>query len=217
MWIKLKTIQYLSDKNGRQVTRYPGEWVNVGKHLARSWLAAGDAERPDQPDLQALPGCGLVVPQPALAKAQAAFPGLDIIVASISPPAQPDPPIPRPKTLYWDPAASLRPELVSTGFHLLETWEVAAPLYAYETLARDLGDQADRERTAAVIHDLRVPVYDPRVLYLNQCPAARRLLEAWAEESRPGGDRQLAFLRALYRVKPLILALPVTWILKIHH
>jgi hypothetical protein len=34
----------------------------------------------------------------------------------------------------------------------------------------------------------------------------------WAEEQRDGGDKRLAFLRALYRNPMLVLALPPTWL-----
>lgn len=212
MLVQLKTIQYISHA-GRMETHYPGEWVEVGNQLAKSWLASGSASRPDMPDLQALPGCGLAVPAHALKIAAQAMPGLERL-------SQPDPPaLPFAKTLWYDTAAQVRPDLIATGFSLLETWQVVAPLYSYEVLARDLGTATDRERTAAVIHDLRVPAYDTRCLFFKRCRAGRDLLAAWVEEQgkdsrgagEQGGDERLAFLRALYRVKPLILALPVTW------
>ena len=43
---------------------------------------------------------------------------------------------------------------------------------------------------------------------VRRCEATRRLFEAWEGE---GEWTKLSFLRSLYRVKPLCLALPVTW------
>ena len=213
MLVQLKTIQYVTIL-GRRETHYPGEWVEVGNQLARSWLATGEAVRPDMPDLQALPGCGLVAPAHALAVVAQAMPGLEKL------PQPDDPGLPFPKTLWYDPAVKLRPDLIGTGFDLLETWEVAAPLFSYKRLARDLGTVEERERTAAVVHDLRVPVYETRCLFLRCCRGTRDLMAAWgeelvlgAEEPGGGGDKErLAFLRSLYRVKPLVLALPATWV-----
>lgn len=211
MLVRLNSIQYITDKHGRQRTHYPGEWVSVGKQLGNSWIATGQAERPDMPDMEALPGCGVVAPPDRIDMVRKIAPGLDRK-------NQADPPgLPFPRVLWWDPAgASLRPDLVGTGFQLLDTWQAAAPLYSYQTLARDQGDETDRSRTEALVHDLRVPVYESRCLFLRRCQATRDLMAAWAEERVESGrgpeNDRLAFLRALYRVKPLVLALPTTWI-----
>ena len=212
MLVQLKTIQYISHL-GKQETHYPGEWVDVGNQTARSWLTTGEAVRPDMPDLEVLPGCGLAVPPHALEIAAQAAPGLERL------PQADSPSLPFPKTLWYDPAVQLRPDLFATGFELLDTWEVAAPLYSYQTLARELGTDAERALTEALIRDLRVPVYDTRCLFLRRCRGTRDLMAAWGKEGHggrgageQGGDERLSFLRALYRVKPLVLALPVTWV-----
>jgi len=198
MWVRLKSIQYVSE-GGRQITKYPGEWVNVGRQQATAWLANGEADRPDMPDLQVLPGCGVVVIGEARADH---IKGLEVVRAQ-------EPRLEFARTLLWS-GVSFRGDLMPVGFSLLDTWEVAAPIFSYTTLARDVGTKEDRERTQAVIRDLRVPLYDVRFLFLKRCHATRRLLDAWGEES---GDRSLAFLRALYTVKPLVCALPTTWVL----
>ena len=89
----------------------------------------------------------------------------------------------------------------------------------------------DRRRTLEVVRDLRVPVYEPGVLLVRDCDGGVELLRAWVEEMGPStGDSsqgavsrtpaqdasadsaRLAFVRALYRVKPLFLALPRSWL-----
>ncbi len=55
-----------------------------------------------------------------------------------------------------------------------------------------------------------MPVYDTRLMFIRRCHATRELVDEWVAED---GHRGLAFLRALYRVKPLVLALPTTWVL----
>lgn len=204
MLVQLKSTQYIS-VSGRQQAHFSGEWVEVGNQTARSWLATGDAARPDMPDLEALPGCGMVVPSHALEVAAKIMPGLERLTQADNRP------IPFPKTLWYDPAVQLRSDLIAVGYGLLDTWEVVAPLYSYKTLARDFGSDLERQKTEALIHDLRVPVYETRCLFLARCRATRDLMAAWVEERSDGDNEYLSFLRALYRVKPLVLALPSTW------
>lgn len=117
------------------------------------------------------------------------------------------------KTMIWNPKVQLRTELVSAGFGMLETWEIAVPLYSYDELAVHIGSEEDRKRTKAIIRDLRVPVYDVRLIFVRNCEATQQLFDAWTEENGIAGesDERLSFMRAFYRVKPAMLALPITW------
>lgn len=199
MWVRLKTIKYIS-KNGKTTPHYPGEWVEVGGQQARSWQVAGEADRPDQPDMKVLSGCGLVI-QGAIGKAASLLPGLDIVSG--------EPTLTFSKTLYWDTRANFRPEFVGAGFSMLDRWEIAVPLAAYDRLADSIGSEEERSRTVDIIRDLRVPYYDTRLLFLRRCQRVEKLLSLWRDET---GDSRLAFLRVLYQVKPKMQALPVMWI-----
>ena len=81
-------------------------------------------------------------------------------------------------------------------------------------LACHEGEQADRDATAEVMADLRVPLYSKDLVYVRQCERSEELVDRWKTERGGNGDWRHAFLRALYEVKPLILALPTTWIWK---
>lgn len=169
-----------------------------------------------------LDGCGVVLTSESeTAAARLCEMGLQVISGGASEV------VPFERTLLWDPAAPLRLDLIPNGFHLITrfAWQIAAPIWSYEQLARDIGSAEDRARTEAVIRDLRVPVYDCRVLFLRRCAEVEQLLEAWREECQlPEADGReheasgrddalrLACMRALYRVRPLICALPVTWV-----
>ena len=202
MWVRLKSIKQV-DVNGRARSHYPGEWVDVGKQTALAWIAVGDAERPDVPDMTVLEGCGIVSANSSLAKT--IFPGLDVTESN-------QPVIPYTRTLYWG-AGKLKPnpELIINGFNLLERWEVCAPIYSYTMLASEIASGAEYERALAVLRDLRVLFYEPGFVFLRQGRTAKKLLEVWNQESNFYNGR-LAFLVALYKVKPLLMALPVEWI-----
>jgi predicted O-methyltransferase YrrM len=114
-----------------------------------------------------------------------------------------------PYTVFASP--SVVPwELVRVGFaYLRKGWDLAVPFMPTPTLAAALGTEADRERTRAVLHDLRVPVYDPRLVFARE--TAHPFLARWRAEC-VGGDLQLAFLRALAAVKPRLCVLPRIWL-----
>jgi len=55
-------------------------------------------------------------------------------------------------------------------------------------------------------------MYDPRVIFVRRCPAGEALIAEFYEEMHRGGEEPLALLRALHRVKPMVLATPRTWV-----
>ncbi len=203
-------VQLLAPKQievqGRMRAYSPGDWVRVGKQMALQWVAAGQAYLPES-QLPAVikPGtCGVLVIAGDVQSARARLgSGIEIDAG--------DPELAWDKTLLWDAGLPIRPGLVAVGFHVLDTWEIAVPLYSYDHLALAEGTDDDRERTRLVIRDLRVPLYDTRLVFVKKCAAGEQLLTAWIGEREGGESDRLALLRALYRVKPLVLALPTTW------
>ena len=115
----------------------------------------------------------------------------------------------------YSPGVSVAAVDVAAVSRWLETWEVAAPLRPYSELALHQGDEEERTRTAMLLLDLRQPVYDSRAVFLRDCLATRALLEVLKQEReacRCTSFCGLPFLRAAWRVKPLLLALPAGWI-----
>jgi len=119
--------------------------------------------------------------------------------------------LPWPCTLFVVPGTCVPWDLVAAGFQFLARWDVAAPFWRAGTLAKDLGTPAERERTTRVLHDLRVPVYSHELLFVRNSPAGKAFLSAWRAEC-PNSDERLAFLRALYAVKPTFCVLPRLWL-----
>jgi hypothetical protein len=187
-----------------------GDWVEVGKQLANHWIAQGTAE----------------APQNSLAKIAGDYGGdAGILVTDNEATAQTlladsvgkisiDFDLPKlrwSKTLIWNGGCNLRFELIPIAFELLETWDVLYPYDNYNTLAANIGTEEDRDRTKKIIHDLRVPVPDTRLIYVKRNKRTDDLMSAWMEERIDTAEDRLAFLRALYRVKPFQLPLPTTW------
>lgn len=209
MWIKLLAIKQI-DVRGQKHTCHPGDWVDIGKQTARRWIAAGEAEVPSMKKSGLIAeDAGAVVRGDMLAGSillTKYAEGLTVIEAGR------ELEIPFARTLFFKAPAPIRPELFPIGFHLLETWEVVIPLFDYNVLACHIGTEEERARTENIIHDLRVPLYDTRLMFMRDCGNTKRLLKTWAVETESGDDERLAFLRALYQVKPFVLALPTTWL-----
>ena len=201
MWIKLTSIQYIS-VNGKLTPEYPGNWVDVGKQTALRWVAEGNAELADYSKLINMNGVGLVLLSGAkVMQILSDMKTLLIMHDSV-------PTLAYPKTILVGAKAKLKPGLLPPGINLLKRWQLAVPLVSYKTLAADIGTEEEREQAKADILDLRVPIYQTDLMFVRRSPETRELFDVW---NAIPGNRHLAFLRALWKVKPLICALPVSW------
>lgn len=206
MWIQLTSTQHI-EQRGVMKAYHPGDWIEVGKQMAMLLISQGSAVVPgsnqDFPiaSLVASNNTGVIVPIGWMQAAQNVLNGFNLFEG------QPEPRYER--TIIWEPEAVIKPPMFTVGLSLLDKWEIAVPLYDYKVLAASVGSEKERELTKAVIHDLRVPIYDTRLIFVKRTLDTQRLFKLWNDEA--GDDRRLAFLRVLYQVKPLILALPATW------
>jgi hypothetical protein len=115
---------------------------------------------------------------------------------------------PWPQTLFVDAETEIPWDLLRHGFGLLQAWHAAAPLSGKTAVS--VGTPEDRERTRAVVRDLRMPTYAHGLLFVRR-GEGERLVKAWRAEC-DGGDESLAFLRALFLTKPVFCALPNIWL-----
>lgn len=128
--------------------------------------------------------------------------------------------LPHGYCLIYKSGAPLRTELLQVGFNLLTKWDAIAPILSYRQTAANIGDPLERGATEQAIGDLRVPVYDTRLIYVRNNEAGQELIARWHQEHTredlPKHDERLAFMRALFAVKPRLCAAPVSWLGK-HH
>ena len=209
VWIQLLTNKQVSNAGNWQ-NRHAGDWVRVGKAEARRWIEEGAAVSPES-GLKRTSGGPSEIGILVNGDRGTANKCLETMAGKIGMDYGP-PECRWPKTIIWNPDALLRMNLIPVGEELLNTWELCMPLLDYSTLAINCGTAEDRSRTQELIRDLRVPVPDIRLIYMRQCDNVIRLVEQWYVEKNESTDDNLAFLRALYQVKPLWMALPVTWV-----
>lgn len=119
------------------------------------------------------------------------------------------------KTLFVEPGTKVPWDLLPAAWHFLERWDAAVPLWRYGTNASEIGTPAERKQTAALVRDLRVPLHCWELVFARKNTDGQALIAAWKEECAGGGEKRLAFLRALYRVKPRCCVLPRSWLAEI--
>lgn len=208
MWIQLRSSKRVLE-NGKEVTRNPGDWVNVGKQQALLWISQGEAIKPGKSKFKEFDvsiGSGILVVGDEDKGRKTLEPiktEIDIVYGVINLPFQ--------YTVIWNTELPLVVDKILVGLMLLQTWEMAIPFFDYDTLAANVGSEEERNKTKAVIRDLRVPLYDTRLMFVKTTRETQYLIDTWVEEMRNGADEKHAFLRNLYKIKPLILALPTSW------
>ncbi len=213
MYIQLLVSKAL-EINGKMIHFHPGDWAEVGKQSALSMVANGEAIIRNQKALSALlpKDCDIVLTSEpndngklmSAIRSMGLSASLRLVGSTL---------FDHSHVLVADPKALIKPELIPVGFHLLETWQMAVPLASYDNLAADIGSETDRKATKEVIRDLRVPYYDTRIIFMRRCPETRLLINIWKDERSKvsKSDERLAFLRAMYKVKPVLCALPTVW------
>lgn len=206
--VKAKTICRITDDNGVTHVYRPGDWFEVRNQTLRQLLANGQIEQPcDVSRAYDLSECGVIVTGGSVDEARqtlqaAGLRDIEVRAGAFS--------LEFDRTLFWDTSANLRHDLIAVGFARLATgWQVAAPLCRYKILASTLGTPEERAQTEAIIHDLRVPVYDHRVLFVRKSNDTANFMQAFNAEP---GERRLALMRAIYQTLPVLCALPTTWI-----
>lgn len=103
--------------------------------------------------------------------------------------------------------------LLEQGFKWLDHWEIIAPYRPYQELAADLVKGHQQEEIDALgIPDLRIPVFDPRLVFMKGTAKAQK---TWTRYQilRKLWDPRIAFLAAVWENKPCIKPLPAgKWI-----
>lgn len=232
VWVRAVTVLHV-DESGQKKKKRPGEWVEVGRHQARLWLASGQAEIPKistRNSIQDYGLCGVRVRIPLFPLSnqipQYQDSAIDISVfgnlADRLTLSYGEPAITQDYTIIWKPPLAIVPGAVEMGLIRLhsfedtdaEPWEMVAMLASETEWANSFGSDEERTKTESAIGDLRIPVYDTRLLWVRKTERTEAVISRWAAELRQGADEQHAFLRALYAEHILMCTLPANWLSK---
>lgn len=210
-YVCLRVAKNIS-KNGLIQRFKAGDWVEVGNQTADLWIKANEAYSTDEM-VSELPfqSAGLVIrDSQALQHAQ-----ISKVVQALSLDAhisgQWDV-LRYAETCIWTPGTKLRPDLIAQGFALLDKWHIVVPMCPDGVLASNTGPEAEREKTAALLGDGRVPLRDTRMIFVRRCEVTRALWADLHKELAEGADERHAFLRALWTHIPKVCDVPPTWV-----
>lgn len=213
-WVTLRAIKNLRDK-GISKTYHPGDSVQVGRQAAMEWILDGSAVDPFGqmgPPLETTgeidPNYGVRIRCNEGQMSMEALAGLkERVEISYGPPA-----VPYQFTFIWRPDKVISPQLMNYGFlRIMESWEMAACLISSKKMARNFGLEEEQRETDKVIGDLRLPVYESRMIWARQGTAAEAVIEDWARQLEEGADEYHAFLRALYTKRAMLCTMPYDW------
>jgi len=218
-WVKITRVKNIR-KRGVLKSYYPGDSIEVGKQTALQWILDGSAEDP-----YAQIGPPVIKGQRSkrfgmrirAKEGSAALSNLGNLANSLMV-SYGLPAIPYTHTCIWRPDRIISPNLINYGFYriLVEDdsvvgWEMAAGIVSLDLLAKDYGSSEEQEKTKRIVGDLRLPVYDPRVVWVRKCKGAEKMITSWALELKSGADEYHAFLRALYTSRVMLCTLPEDW------
>lgn len=219
MWVKLKTVKNVIMR-GQSCTFHAGDIIQVGGALAKEWLADNTAEELDMAlqlsgKLATEPTAGMVIRGGVSQTIRDKLAQVQNLQLTFTDPDDWQPVLPYSENVLWTPSFDLRLDLLLIGFKLLHKWQMAVPLVDYETLAmRVMCSDKERTYTETVIRDLRVPLRDPRLVFIRRCDAMRVFVAHWQEERMRFGNKtheQLALLRTIYTECPVVCDLPASW------
>lgn len=207
----LRAVQHV--ERGETVMLHAGDSVSVGRAVALRWEVEGIARpwRSLALTAEEVAGVRFFAAEDATAdRLRGMLPiGTLIVVAELEQIARIEL-SEGERAVWWSSFVPLGIAELVSGLEVVRTWDAAVPLDDYRVLAADIGTEEDRERTQALIHDLRCPVYAPALWFLRR--EGLPLVQAYLDECAPGDEPRLAFLRAYWQEQGVkLLALPAHW------
>jgi len=211
MWVRLLQ-ERRHEINGIVKHFKKGDWIEVGKQTANTWIVQGIADRPgydvskEYIDLTA----GIVtvgsVNQSLLNNIKQDIPGIEYTHSD-------NYQMIYSENMLWNNGINIRRENLFVGFKLLKNWQLAIPLYSYDDLAchQKMTDK-EKEYLKSVILDLRVPIYNTDLMFIRRCDETQELLKQWELEKQQISNDSLSFHVAMFKTKPVLCALPTNWV-----
>lgn len=220
-WVILNTVKHIR-KGGVQRAYQPGDSVDVGRQTALEWILDGSAKDPYGQMGAPLEATGKIDSRYGVvircAEGHATHEALGVLAGRVEI-QYGEPSVPFEYTFIWRPDQKISPRLLNYGFMRImadedraSAWEIAACLIGGNRLANSFGTSHERRRTLKAVGDLRLPVYESRMVWVRKCPSAVAVIENWARQlEEVGADEHHAFLRALYVKRAMLCTMPYDW------
>ena len=221
-WVRAKTVIRIEIK-GEIVTRYPGDWLELGGQEVRRRLAAGEIEIPDAEramKAREIERCGVVVVGsngPEVEHLRADLPSVRFIFSLDGAAAAK----PFEFAFLWAPETLVNAPAVLAGFARLMgdddgvQWDMLVCLADNELTLADVGSKEEQATTEEKVGTLRLPVYKPGVLWVRtEADGMQAAMYALDADLKAGVCGPHAFIRALYPFPLAICTLGADWIFR---
>lgn len=205
MWIQLTQYQRLPSDHGKDLLHYPGEVINVkNRSFCKKLIDRGvaidvSAAAQDMPE-----NTGVLIRKKVKVPSWTDAFNLDVTFGDIA--------LPYEYTLIWNPPKHPQRQYIMASFKVLRNWDILVPVRSYEKLVAQIGTVDEKKRLKKIIRDLHVPFFSTTIMYVKRNDRTQKLITEWKKEMPKWSDERLAFLVAVYKVKPFILPLPTMWI-----
>lgn len=217
-WVKLKSRQQLT-RQGEKRQYGPGDCVEVGRKTAVDWVLAGLAEDTfGQVEASLIDDDSLQLGLRVMAQeGSVSLEGIADFVERLQI-SWGFPELLYDYTCIWFPTRPLTTDLLNYGFLRLipgeeeaEGWEMAASLLSLDKYASDIGTEEEKTRTKDALGDLRIPVYDARIIWARKTERAAAVISRWNGELKTSKDLNHSFIRALFTERAMLCTLPLDW------
>jgi hypothetical protein len=220
--VQVLTIIHASESPTGKVL-HPGDWIDIkNKNTLRKWIAIGKVDIPywlkDQAANQIFStDCGVIIIGGDKSSVKGAV--FNTYASALKFTTSKVPALPHLHTLIWHAGFPIIKAQLILGYALInadrkgyDDWDMAAMLQQEDLLIQQIGNKNDIIKTKEIIGDGRLPVYDPRLVFVKRNDRTEKLVELWAQEIADGTQEHHALVRALYLNPVKLCTLPERWL-----
>ena len=212
-WVKAILPVIRHDLTGAYVRYMPGDWFECKNQELAELLLHGKVETSSLDIRANFEGkdAGVLVVGSSLPSTKFEDFGLEVQLSKTIE-------LPWERTVLWMARARLTPAAAALGLMRVDAddpnlaWEMAAMLDKKSRIARDIGNDDDRDKTLEVLGDLRLPVYDTGIIWVRRTDTTKEVIRLWQDEVAAGAETRHAFLRTIYTRRVMLCTLPANWI-----
>ena len=212
-WVKAILPVIRHDLTGAYVRYMPGDWFECKNQELAELLLHGKVETSSLDIRANFEGkdAGVLVVGSSLPSTKFEDFGLEVQLSKTIE-------LPWERTVLWMARARLTPAAAALGLMRVDAddpnlaWEMAAMLDKKSRIARDIGTDADRDKTLEVLGDLRLPVYETGIIWVRRTDTTKEVIRLWQDEVAAGAETRHAFLRTIYTRRVMLCTLPANWI-----
>lgn len=192
-------------KAGELRTFYPGDTIEIGKSKAIQWIMEGiavDLFAQIDSVLYDSTNMGVIVLN---GQKQILT---DIVPLVFKPEWEGE--LPFKYNLLWSGTSLKNRHFLDYGWSMiLSSWEMAVSLVNLRASLETYGTKKEKSETKKQLGDLRLPVYDANLIWLERTPDTIIFAKEYSQQLQNKVSLGHAFVRAWFIAKPLLFTMPI--------